>query len=69
MNMMNINYPTTVLSLKLRGLRSVPFQFEYVSTTVVPLSIMELTNSLCTESAARDIPDHVIPFISVSLYR
>ena len=32
--------------------RSVPFQFEYVSTTVLPLSIMESTNSLCTESAA-----------------
>ena len=43
--------------------RSVPFQFEYVSTTVVPnLSIVESTNSLCTESAAGDTPRHSVHF-------
>ena len=33
-----------------------------VSTTVVPLSIIELTNSLCTESAAGDTPHHSVHF-------
>ena len=42
--------------------RCVPFQFEYVSTTVLPLSIMELTNSFCTESAAGDTPRHSVDF-------
>ena len=36
----------------------VPFQFEYVSMTGLPLSIMESTNLLCTESAAGDTPHH-----------
>ena len=42
--------------------RCVPFQFEYVSTTVLPLSIMEATNLLCTESAAGDTPRHSVHF-------
>ena len=42
--------------------RCVHFQFEYVSTTVLPLSFMESTNSLCTESAARDTPRHSVHF-------
>ena len=36
--------------------------FEYVSTTGLPLSIMESTNSLCTESATRDTPRHSVHF-------
>ena len=42
--------------------RCVPFQFEYVSTIVLPLSIMESTNLLCTESSARDTPRHSVDF-------
>ena len=38
---------------------SVPFQFDYVSTTVVPLSIIESTNSLCTEPLLEIF--HIIP--------
>ena len=38
------------------------FQFEYVSMTVLPLSIMESTNSLCTESAAGDTPHYSVHF-------
>ena len=42
--------------------RCVPFQFEYVSTTGLPLSIMESTNSLYTGSAAGDTPRHSVDF-------
>ena len=42
--------------------RCVPFQFEYVSTTGLLLSIMESMNSLCTESAAGDTPRHSLHF-------
>ena len=38
--------------------RSVPFQFEFVSMTVVSLSIIESTNSLRTEFIAGDTPCH-----------
>ena len=47
--------------------RCVPFKFEYVSTIVLPLSIMESTNLLCTESVAQIV--HIIPLISVSPHR
>ena len=46
---------------------SIFFQFEYISTTVVPLSIIESTNSSCTQSGAGDT--HVSAFISVSTHR
>ena len=51
-----------VFSSKQLWLCSVPFQFGYISTTVVPLSIIESMNSLCTESTARDTPHHFAHF-------
>ena len=35
---------------------------EELRVVVLPLSIMESTNLLCTESAARDIPHHSVHF-------
>ena len=40
-----------------------------VSTTVVPLLIIESTNSLWTESAAGDIPRHSVHFSFFTLLR
>ena len=42
--------------------RSVPFQFEYFSTTFVHLSIIESMNSLCTESTVGDTLCHSVDF-------
>ena len=41
---------------------SVPFQFKYVSTTTVPLSIIVSTNSMWTEFTAGDTPRHSVHF-------
>ena len=41
---------------------SVSLLFEYVSTTVVSLLIIESMNSLCPKSAAGDTPHHSIHF-------